>query len=96
MPDLGGTTNERLNRIEDTLTNVSLEMGELRDHVSSLQQAEDRRFTDRLLPERVRVLEDQSLRLQVWVGQLRWILAALLGGVFTAIGISLLNLATMR
>jgi hypothetical protein len=96
MPDLGGTTTERLGRLEDKLDMISSEMGELRDHVNGLQQAEDRRFTDRLLPDRVRALEDQMLQTRVYLSQAKWAVAVAAGALLAGLvnmGLTLLILS---
>jgi hypothetical protein len=96
MPDLGGTTTERLGRLEDKLDTVAVEVCQLRDHVNGLQQAEDRRFTDRLLPDRVRALEDQMLQTRVYLSQAKWAVAVAAGALIAGVinmGLTLLILS---
>jgi len=42
----------------------------------------------------IEVLKKQAQAVEIYLRQLRWILAAVLGGVFGAIGLGVLNLAT--
>lgn len=85
MPDSGGTERQRLIRLEDKVDEIRSEVTEMRRHVDTLQQAEDRRYTDRLLPERVRALEDQILQMRVYLSQLKWVIALALAGLLTGL-----------
>ena len=93
---MDGTTIQRLGRLEAKVDTLSETVNDMSEKLGNLSQAEDRRYADRLLPERVRVVEDKTLKVEVYLGQLRWILAAVLGGVFGAIGLGILNLVSMR
>ena len=91
-----GNQIQRLARLEGKVDSLTRTVDEMAEKVETLGQAEDRRYADRLLPERVRGLEDQALETRVYLRQLRWVLAAILGGVFGAVGLGILNLVSMR
>lgn len=58
MSEPNETIKERLTRVEGAVHDIGIKVDNVACSLSSLQQAEDRRYTDRLLPERVRQLED--------------------------------------
>jgi hypothetical protein len=84
-PDHGGSSIQRLERIEGAISDLKDDVVSLKDHVATLQQAEDRRFTDRLLPDRVRALEDQMLQTRIYLAQAKWAVAIAIGAVVTGL-----------
>lgn len=94
-PEHQGSTIQRLDRLEGKVDELATDLRSLTTHVSTLQSAEDRRFTDRLLPDRVRALEDQMLETRIYLKQAKWAVVVAIGAVITGIINVALSLFTL-
>ena len=92
-PEQDGTTIARLSRLETKVDGLTKTLDHLAGEVEGLAQAEDRRFADRLLPERVRVLEDQTLEVRLYVRQMKWAVVLVLTSVIVGVINIVLSLA---
>jgi hypothetical protein len=92
MADQDGGTIARLSRLETKVDSLTTTIDHLAGEVEGLSQAEDRRFADRLMPDRVRALEDQTLELRLYLRQAKWAVALALGAAIAGAVNLMLNL----
>lgn len=92
-PDQDGGTIVRLSRLETKVDGLTTTLDRLAGEVEGLSQAEDRRFADRLLPDRVRALEDQTLEVRLYVRQMKWAAVLVLSSVIVGVINIVLSLA---
>ncbi|MBU2346584.1 MAG: hypothetical protein KJ888_20535 [Gammaproteobacteria bacterium] len=86
-------TIDRLKRLEGKVDNLHQALDKMADRVSVLKEAEDRRHSDRLLPERVRVLEEQVAELRIYLRQAKWAVIAAAGALIAGVTNIVLNIA---
>ena len=91
MQDVAGS--DHTDTIRYRLTQVEAGLRDLTQKVDGLA---DRRAEDKLLPERVRRLEDDSLELRVYLRQAKWVAAGVVGAVIVGLVNLLLNLSLIR
>ena len=98
MQEVAGTDHTdtikyRLAQVEAGLNDLTQKVGGLATEVSKW---EDRRAADRLLPDRVRKLEDDSLEIRVYLRQAKWVAAGVVGAFVVGLVNLLLNLSVIK
>lgn len=92
-PDHTDTIRYRLTQVEASLRGVESKVDTLSTEVGKW---EDRRAEDRLIPERIRKLEDDSLELRVYLKQAKWVAAGVIGAVVVGLVNLVLNINLIR